>query len=249
MNAKDRRRARRDAKKRELKCLKDESQTKDKRDEPEETQGSLPSADRIRTARVDRAATAHAQEKQSSYRTQQCKDWMLVIKAAWRGIGWLFMSVVGFLDKNNGAVTAVATIAIAFLTWQYVTYSKKQWETMQKANEITFRTLRMTQRAWIAVDFSSRKLGAFKVHDIRGLKLEDIKEVDFPMQITNRGNSPARQITIHDAVEVVRSDKPRLWYIPQSTLLLRRLFCFQGPLHMTSLLKCSIHAHLPPHSQ
>lgn len=42
------------------------------------------------------------------------------------------MRVVGFLQKYDGAITALATVAIVILTMVYVLYSKKQWETMSR---------------------------------------------------------------------------------------------------------------------
>lgn len=48
----------------------------------------------------------------------------------------LFFVVVDFLDKRSGAITALATVAIVVLTFVYVTYSKKQWQTMQDSNQI-----------------------------------------------------------------------------------------------------------------
>lgn len=48
------------------------------------------------------------------------------MKAIWRFLG----SVVGFLDKYDGAITAIATVAIVALTFVYVRYSKRQWQVM-----------------------------------------------------------------------------------------------------------------------
>ena len=76
----------------------------------------------------------------------------------WRFIARWFMRVVGFLDKNSGAVTAVATIAIGFLTYKYVTYSKKQWETMNTQVGITQRQLtdfEESQSARLVIDFKA----------------------------------------------------------------------------------------------
>lgn len=53
----------------------------------------------------------------------------------------LVRSVIAFLDKHSGAISAIATVVIGVLTYQYVTYSKKQWETMRD-------TLNM-ERPWI----------------------------------------------------------------------------------------------------
>jgi hypothetical protein len=46
-------------------------------------------------------------------------------------VGRWFMYVVMWLDENDGAVTAVATIVIAVLTGFYVHYAKVQWKAMR----------------------------------------------------------------------------------------------------------------------
>jgi hypothetical protein len=51
---------------------------------------------------------------------------MRVLIVAWR---WL-RGLPSLLDRHNGSITSLATVAIVCLTFVYVLYSKKQWETM-----------------------------------------------------------------------------------------------------------------------
>jgi hypothetical protein len=51
-----------------------------------------------------------------------------VILVGWRA-GW--RNLWEFLDRHNGSISALATVAIVILTVFYVTYSKRQWETMR----------------------------------------------------------------------------------------------------------------------
>jgi len=49
---------------------------------------------------------------------------------------------LGFLDRHNGSISALATVAIVVLTIFYVRYSKRQWETMEKQ-------LLLSERPWV----------------------------------------------------------------------------------------------------
>lgn len=62
-----------------------------------------------------------------------------LFKSIWRS---LLRPIIEFVDAHNSFVTALATVAIAVLTWSYVTYSEKQWKTMQQQ-------LDLSQRPWI----------------------------------------------------------------------------------------------------
>jgi hypothetical protein len=172
------RRARRNAKIRESKRLEDEPQTGSERNESQQTTGSLSGTERVAAARIDPARSAHAKEELSSHRTQQCKDRMRMIKAMWRGIAWVFISVVSFLDKYNGAVTAVATIVIGILTYEYVTYSKRQWETMTQQ----LGQMQVEQRPWLII-----KRGGFDFHVGQPFCV--------PITLVNSGKNPATHIT------------------------------------------------------
>ena len=68
-----------------------------------------------------------------------------------------FVTVFDFFNKNDGgvgaiaaSVSAIATIAIVCLTFNYVKYSKKQWETMDR--QLT--DYEKAEAAQVAVEFS-----------------------------------------------------------------------------------------------
>ena len=65
----------------------------------------------------------------------------------WRRITQLF----GFINKNHGAVTAIATLVIAALTYTYSTYAKKQWQTMRDANQLARSVFEFSQRAYVTI--------------------------------------------------------------------------------------------------
>ena len=70
-----------------------------------------------------------------------------------KNVLWFFKTVRGlfqFLDDNAGAVTAIATIAIAVLTWKYVTYSRGQLNVMKRQVEQIERQITDTERAQAA---------------------------------------------------------------------------------------------------
>jgi len=50
-----------------------------------------------------------------------------------RTVGNWIKSFFGWADAHDGAITALATVAIVGLTYFYVTYSKEQWKEMQSA--------------------------------------------------------------------------------------------------------------------
>src|SRR5438128_1266780 len=62
-----------------------------------------------------------------------------------------FPSPFAFTDRHNGSITAIGTIAIAVLTFYYVTYSKAQWEVMTETNKVTAEALRVSQRAHVTL--------------------------------------------------------------------------------------------------
>lgn len=99
----------------------------------------------------------------------------------------LLISIIGFLDKYDGAVTAVATLVICFLTWEYVTYSKKQWEAMQNSNTASRNTLVATERPWVGPDFKESPIALGKSGE----------PVRWRVYFRNSGNSPALRTQWH----------------------------------------------------
>jgi hypothetical protein len=119
-------------------------QPKSKNDDPKKSEHSLSSVANIAINPSSPTPGADYQEEHPRKTDQHSGYRMRVIVAMRRFIARRFMVVVSFLDKYNGAVTALATVAIVMLTFVYVTYSKKQWETMQD-------TLKVSQGAYVAI--------------------------------------------------------------------------------------------------
>ena len=76
----------------------------------------------------------------------------------------LIKAICRFLDRHDGSITAVATLAIVVLTYFYVGYSKKQWETTLESNRITQATLVSAQRAYLAVGDIEEIANVIKIH-------------------------------------------------------------------------------------
>lgn len=75
-------------------------------------------------------------------------------------------TIVGFLDKYDGAITALATVAIVVLTFNYVRYSKRQWEAMDGQLEVMRQQLPELQRASKAAE-DAAKTGQDTVVEMR----------------------------------------------------------------------------------
>jgi hypothetical protein len=76
--------------------------------------------------KTDTAPPTTEKEKAKQHR-QYAKYVVRPFKAMGRGI----IAVVNWTDKNNGFVTALATVFIAALTGVYVHYSRAQWKVMR----------------------------------------------------------------------------------------------------------------------
>ena len=136
------RRARRNAKKSERKCLIDEPKTSEQGDETEKTEEGLSV---VGTAPLSSApaSTSQSAANDPKNKTQRGNHIMRALVAVGRWVKNTF----GFLDEHNGSITALATVAIVLLTSFYVEYSKRQWEAMQGQLE----EMRKDQRAWLFV--------------------------------------------------------------------------------------------------
>ena len=141
MGKRSKRRTRSNFENRKTKGLVNKPQSNSTDDDPKETQNSPDGA-----AILSRPTTPSTYYQQDHpHNTDQDGEYrMRVIVAVWRFVARRFIAVVGFLDKYHGAVTALATVAIVMLTFVYVKYSKKQWETMQD-------TLQVSQRAYVTI--------------------------------------------------------------------------------------------------
>ena len=128
-------------------------------------------------------------KKQRQYR--QNVVWLL--KAIGNGAKWAIRGVwkiikIGFqfADAHDGAITALATVAIVVLTIFYVTYSKKQWEEMRAA-----------RRPWIGMSerLVLNRPPSFSVVKLTGRE-DYLVNIDFELSGTlqNFGTSPARRV-------------------------------------------------------
>src|SRR5438876_10219622 len=58
----------------------------------------------------------------------------------------VFRPCFEWIEKHSGTMTALATVAIAVLTFYYVDYSKKQWQTLREQV--------LSHRPWVNVRVS-----------------------------------------------------------------------------------------------
>lgn len=126
------RRTRRNAKIRKLESQIDEPQTTEEGNKAEEPAGGFTSASNIATSGIKPQAPANTQTQQAAQGDHDGEKGVRILVTAWRFIARRFVRIVAFLDTYNGAVTALATVAIMLLSGIYVHYSKAQWETMQR---------------------------------------------------------------------------------------------------------------------
>jgi hypothetical protein len=97
--------------------------------------------------------------------------------AFWRFIKWIFK----FVDDHAGAVTAIATLTIAVLTYNYAKYSKKQWETAERQ----LRDFEDVQAAQLTLDLLP------KITEIDGSA-----DIEWNPIITNGGSTMATEIGV-----------------------------------------------------
>lgn len=175
--------------------MKDEPQAGNKGNKSEETDSHLPIAGSIGTAGITPASATNTQTQKTNAGGQKSENRMGTLKAVWYFIANCFRVVIGFLDKNSGAVTAIATIAIAYLTWQYVTYSKKQWETMQGQSSIIQRQLRDSEQVQIArLEVDATPLEKPGILKAIADKRSDSILIDWTVKVTNLGPTIARAL-------------------------------------------------------
>jgi len=111
--------------------------------------------------------------------------------AVWR----IFRVVFSFLDKHNGAVTALATIVIAVLTYYYATYSKKQWQ-------ITSDTLQISQRAYVTIGRKDGVIADFIVPK------DEKQNAEIVIYFQNTGHLPAKFAWGTMVPYLVQTNKP-----------------------------------------
>lgn len=95
----------------------------------------------------DKAAKSYGTEQQPSHDGKQTKKIMWLLKTVWKFTIWpwqfAILPVIQYMTEHHGFMTFLATATIAWLTWTYVDYSGRQWQTMQQQ-------LELSQRPWIS---------------------------------------------------------------------------------------------------
>jgi hypothetical protein len=86
--------------------------------------------------------TGQTQTDHTSEQAEQRGNIVRFLVALWRG----FVRFCAFCEAHHGFITAAATVAIVALTIVYVTYSKRQWETMTVANRLSTEALQISNR-------------------------------------------------------------------------------------------------------
>jgi hypothetical protein len=105
-----------------------------------------------------------------------------------RSIWERLKTALAFADKHDGAITALATVAIVVLTYFYVSYSKQQWKEMQNARR---PWLGMSDRLTIK---GSPSMAYSDISPILGQQARMISvKFDVSGTIKNFGASPARR--------------------------------------------------------
>jgi len=123
--------------------------------------------------------------------------WKFLFKPIWK----FFLKPIGqFLDRHNTSVTAIATIVIGFLTYNYVKYSKEQWEVMNGQLEEMKKT-RQDNRELVDLQKQIAKatFGAFVDlnREWMGVKhSEQSKKVWVAIQVENYGVTAADSVLV-----------------------------------------------------
>src|ERR1700680_5146882 len=143
------RRARRNPKKGKLERLIDEPAATRQTHEAEDYKAALSCAGDIPLSRTP-ASTRQSQTQDSSNAAQSSG----YIVRPLITIGRSFKGLFSFVDRHDGSVTAAATVAIVFLTFFYVSYSKRQWQAMGEDDRIASNF----QRPWVGLDDDTRAL-------------------------------------------------------------------------------------------
>jgi hypothetical protein len=111
------------------------NEANDKKQEPSNI--TVAGSDRPRTS-------SQSQEKESRKKRKYRQYVMWPVVAIWGAIRWL----VRLFDSHSATISALATVAVVGLTFVYVKYSKKQWETMRD-------TLQLSADAEIVIYFQN----------------------------------------------------------------------------------------------
>src|ERR1019366_3758941 len=146
MSNRSKRRARRNLENCKTKGLIDEPKAKDQGDEAEQRKGTKPS---LTNSALSGAPTSTSEpQTDDTDKPAQKSDKIMRPLVTIRCVVSL---AFGFLDRHNGSIAALATVAIVFLTGFYVWFSKQQWEEMISSNKITSASVLTAHRPWIFV--------------------------------------------------------------------------------------------------
>ena len=134
----------------------DKPQGSPEENKPEQKESGLPSTVKV-TLDSSPASARQPKETNTSKKRRATKYVMWPIVAIWRGIkvlwGWRAIPF-RYFEQHHAAVTAFATLAIVGLTYEYVQYSKKQWQVAQD-------TLRVSQGAYVTIGTRDGKAAEF----------------------------------------------------------------------------------------
>lgn len=127
-----------------------------------------------------------ASENQTNESSKSAKYRQYVVRsvvAIWRTIKFLLR----FADEHDGAITALATIAIVILTFFYVRYSRYQWRTMRDQ----VGQMQSQERPWVSVSKDGfHELVPSDVYDVRTFP----HEFRATIVVINSGRSPALRV-------------------------------------------------------
>jgi hypothetical protein len=103
---------------------------------------------------AEAAEPSHARN-QTSQKSKNSYHIVRVLKAVGHSIVWF----INYIDSKGPFVTALATVAIAVLTWRYVRYSGAQWKAVSDQLPELRKSAKAAESASIT---ASNQLEAFK---------------------------------------------------------------------------------------
>lgn len=157
----------------------DESKAADERDKTKQPESSLPNAS------TSLSETPTATRRTPDDKAKKKREFGAYIMWTLAGIRRGITSLFRVLDKHDGSITALATVAIVGLTFVYVRYSKKQWETMN--GQLT--QMQSQTRAWLGI-VEENGLRA----DPMTLDSRNNLNATCNITVTNYGNYPAQHL-------------------------------------------------------
>jgi hypothetical protein len=99
-------------------------------------------------------------------------------------------------------ISALATVAIAILTYVYVDYSGKQWVAMQDALHHSREALKVTERAYVNLGFANGKF-------MELLPLQVGQPIRVAIHLNNSGRLPATRVVTNYGIGLPKPDGSR----------------------------------------